>query len=42
VIASPRILIPLLEFHQTPDGDVRIPQALQPYMAGRKTLGASS
>ncbi len=29
-IASPRILIPLLENHQQPDGSITIPKALQP------------
>ncbi len=38
VIASPRILIPLLEIHQQADGSVLIPTALRPYMAGRETL----
>ncbi len=33
-IASPRILIPLLENHQQADGSVRVPAALQPYMGG--------
>ena len=32
VIASPRILIALLENHQRADGSVRIPEALQPYV----------
>ena len=31
VIASPRILIPLLENHQQADGSILIPKALQPY-----------
>ena len=31
-LASPRILVPLLENHQRPDGSVRIPEALQPYL----------
>lgn len=31
-IASPRILIPLLENHQQADGSVRIPPVLQPYV----------
>ncbi len=31
-IASPRILIPLLEIHQNADGSVNIPKALRPYM----------
>jgi len=33
VLASPRILIPLLEMHQQADGTVRIPQCLKPYMS---------
>lgn len=37
-IASPRILIPLLEVHQQEDGSVRIPQALRKYMGGQELL----
>ncbi|MBX5448642.1 serine--tRNA ligase [Thermogemmatispora sp.] len=37
-IASPRILIPLLENHQQPDGSVRIPEALRPYLGGQEVL----
>jgi seryl-tRNA synthetase len=33
-IASPRILIPLLENHQNEDGSVTLPKALVPYMNG--------
>ena len=33
-IASPRILIPLLENHQNDDGSVTIPKALRPYLGG--------
>ena len=33
-IASPRILIPLLELYQRADGSVAIPDVLQPYMGG--------
>ncbi|TNJ65779.1 serine--tRNA ligase [Paenibacillus hemerocallicola] len=33
-VASPRILIPLLENHQREDGSVYIPPALRPYMYG--------
>jgi seryl-tRNA synthetase len=33
-LASPRILVPLLENHQTEDGRVRIPSALQELMGG--------
>lgn len=39
VIASPRILIPLLEVHQQEDGSVRIPDALRAYMGGRERIG---
>ena len=38
VIASPRILIPLLELNQNADGSVNIPEALQPYMSGMKKI----
>ncbi|MBE3560654.1 MAG: serine--tRNA ligase [Ktedonobacteraceae bacterium] len=37
-IASPRILIPLLETHQQADGSVRIPPALRPYMGGQEYI----
>ena len=37
-IASPRILLPLLEIHQQADGSVRIPVALQPYMGGQEYI----
>ena len=30
--ATPRLLIPLLENHQTEDGRIYIPKALQKYM----------
>jgi seryl-tRNA synthetase len=33
-IASPRILVPLLENHQQADGRVKLPKALQPLMGG--------
>jgi seryl-tRNA synthetase len=39
-VASPRILIPLLENHQNADGSVTLPKALVPYMLGRSVLGA--
>lgn len=38
-IASPRILVPLLENHQQADGTVRVPAALRPYLGGREVLG---
>jgi seryl-tRNA synthetase len=34
-LASPRIMIPLLENHQRADGSVAIPPALQPYLGGQ-------
>ncbi len=37
-IASPRILIPLLENHQNADGSVTLPRALVPYMRSREKL----
>jgi seryl-tRNA synthetase len=37
-IASPRILIPLLENHQNADGTVTLPKALVPYMNGIETI----
>jgi len=39
VIASPRVLIPLLENHQNQDGTIHLPEALRPYMGGRSVLG---
>jgi seryl-tRNA synthetase len=39
-VASPRILIPLLENHQNDDGSVTLPKALAPYMNGRARLSA--
>ncbi len=38
VIASPRILIPLLELYQRADGSVAIPPVLQPYMGGLQEI----
>ncbi|WP_322907960.1 serine--tRNA ligase [Paenibacillus campi] len=37
-VASPRILIPLLENHQQADGSVYIPVALRPYLNGMEKL----
>jgi seryl-tRNA synthetase len=34
VIASPRILIPLLELHQNARGGIAVPAALRPYLGG--------
>ena len=38
VIASPRILIPLLELYQNADGSITIPQVLRPYLGGRDRI----
>jgi len=40
--ALPRIVIALLETYQNPDGTVRIPAVLQPYMGGLKQIGCIS
>jgi seryl-tRNA synthetase len=37
-LASPRILVPLLENHQTEDGRVRLPEALRAYLGGGEYL----
>jgi seryl-tRNA synthetase len=39
VAASTRMLIALLENHQTADGRVRVPAPLRPYLGGRELLG---
>jgi len=38
VVASPRILIPILELYQNADGSVTIPQVLRPYMNGKEKI----
>ncbi len=38
VIASPRILIPLLELNQNADGTITIPESLRSYMNGRERI----
>ena len=38
VIASPRILIPLLELNQNADGSVTVPSALRNYMGGMEKI----
>jgi seryl-tRNA synthetase len=38
VVATPRILIPLVENHQRPDGSIVVPKALRPYLGGRAEL----
>jgi seryl-tRNA synthetase len=38
-LALPRIVAAILEVFQTPQGTIRIPEALRPYMGGRAELG---
>jgi seryl-tRNA synthetase len=38
VIASPRILIPILENYQNADGSVTIPHVLRPYVGGQERI----
>lgn len=38
-VATPRVLVPLLENHQNADGTVNIPVKLQPYMGGKTVIG---
>ena len=37
-VASPRVLIPILETYQQKDGSVVIPEALRPYMGGQEII----
>lgn len=39
LIASPRILIPLLEIHQQASGTIMVPKVLQKYMNGQQKIG---
>ncbi len=38
VVASPRILIPILELYQNADGSITIPKVLRPYMKDKKKI----
>ncbi len=38
LIASPRILIPVLELYQNADGSVTVPEVLRPYMGGQERI----
>ena len=38
VVASPRILIPIMELYQNGDGSMTVPSALEPYMNGLKKI----
>jgi seryl-tRNA synthetase len=37
-VATPRILIPLMENHQQADGSIYVPKALRPYMRGMEKI----
>ena len=37
-IATPRILIPIMEIYQNEDGTINIPKVLQPYMGNQKII----
>ena len=38
-VATPRLLVPLLENHQLPDGRVRLPEKIRGYMGGKTHIG---
>ena len=38
VIASPRALIPIMEYYQNADGSITIPTALRPYLGGAERI----
>jgi seryl-tRNA synthetase len=42
VIASPRILIPILELYQNADGSITVPTVLRPYMNGKEKISQPS
>jgi seryl-tRNA synthetase len=41
VIASPRVLIPVMELYQNADGTITIPEVLRSYMGNREVVGKS-
>lgn len=38
-LASPRILVPIIENYQNADGTITVPEALRPFMGGRERIG---
>jgi seryl-tRNA synthetase len=38
LVSIPRAIVAILETHQLPDGSVRVPEALRPYLQGRDVL----
>ena len=39
VLASPRILIPIIEMYQNADGTITVPEVLRPHMNGQDRIG---
>jgi seryl-tRNA synthetase len=37
-LAVPRVMVAIMEYYQTPEGTVTVPQALRPYMRGRHEI----
>lgn len=37
-VATPRLLVSLLENHQQEDGSIRLPEVLRPYMGGKEVI----
>ena len=42
VLASPRVLIPILEMHQNADGSVTVPEVLRGYMGGLERIDTNT
>ena len=42
VVASPRVLIPLMELNQNADGSINVPPVLRPYMNGKEKIGPAN
>jgi len=36
--AVPRVLMGIMEYYQEANGDIRIPEVLQPFMSGKKVF----
>lgn len=41
-IATPRVLVPIIENHQQEDGSVRLPEAIRKYMGGVEFIGLTN
>ena len=42
VVASPRVLIPIMELYQNADGSITIPEVLRPYMNNKEVIAKQS